>query len=182
VEIMKKKVVLLALAGFFLSLGLGYVLTAKEQEKQKLPTQEHTVLVGKKEVTVKKEGKIIYQYYYTKDAITKEVTEPVPDFLEGLNRQQMQSIYNGWQIVYFSPEKVILRCSVEGKSSEVFVLKEYEGNLAVFTEDIDKKMRLKELTKVPISVLPDPERQQLIEGIYVLGEENLVKLLSDFTS
>ncbi|HBF66323.1 MAG TPA: hypothetical protein DDW34_12010 [Clostridium sp.] len=94
----------------------------------------------------------------------------------------MQSIYNGWQIVYFSPEKVILRCSVEGKSSEVFVLKEYEGNLAVFTEDIDKKMRLKELTKVPISVLPDPERQQLIEGIYVLGEENLVKLLSDFTS
>lgn len=177
---MRKKVVLLALAGFFLSLGLGYVLTAKEQEK--LPAQEYTVLVGKKEVTVKKEGKIIYQYYYTKDAITKEVTEPVPDFLEGLNRQQMQSIYNGWQIVYFSPEKVILRCSVEGKSSEVFVLKEYEGNLAVFTEDIDKKMKLKELTKVPISVLPDPERQQLLEGIYVLGEENLVKLLSDFTS
>ncbi len=179
---MKKKVVLLALAGFFLSLGLGYALTTKDQEKQKLPTQEQTILVGKKEITVKKEGKIIYQYYYTKDAITKEVEEPVPDFLEGLNREQMQSIYNGWQIVYFSPEKVILRCSVEGKSSEVFVLKEYEGYLAVFTEDINKKMKLKELTQVPISVLPEPERQQLIEGIYVLGEENLVKLLSDFTS
>ncbi len=178
---MKKKVVLLALAGFFLSLGLGYFMTTKKQELEN-PVQEQTVLVAKKEVTVKKDGKIIYQYYYTKDAITKEIEETVPDFLEGLNRDQMQSIYNGWQIVYFSPEKVILRCSVEGKSSEVFLLKEYEGNLAVFTEDFDKKMKLKETTQVPISVVPEPERQQLMEGIYVLGEENLVRLLSDFTS
>ncbi|MDD4843653.1 MAG: hypothetical protein PHU31_04905 [Anaerotignum sp.] len=179
---MKKKVVLLALAGFFLSLGLGYYLTAKDQEKQNISTQEQSISVAKKEVTVKKDGKIIYQYYYTKDAMTKEVEEPVPDFLEGLSREQMQSIYNGWQIVYFSPEKVILRCSVEGKSSEVYLLKEYEGYLAVFMEDIHKKMRLKELTQVPISVLPEPERQELREGIYVLGEENLVRLLSDFTS
>ncbi|MDD3394328.1 MAG: hypothetical protein PHG19_06770 [Anaerotignum sp.] len=179
---MKKKVVLLALTGFLLSLGLGYFFSVKDQEKQNLPTQEGTVQVGKSEVTVKKEGKIIYQYFYTKDAITKEVKEPVPDFLEGLNREQMQSIYSGWQIVYFSPEKVILRCSVVGKSSEVFLLKEYNGYLAVFEEDSEKKMRLKELTEVPLSVLPEAERQQLIEGIYVLGEENLVRLLSDFTS
>jgi len=176
---MKKKVVLFALVGFFLSLGLGYYMTTKYREMQEPQGQEQTVLVGKKEVTVKKEGKIIYQYYYT---ITKEIEEPVPDFLEGLNRDQMQSIYNGWQIVYFSPHKVILRCSVEGKSSEVFLLKEYEGNLAVFTEGLDKKMRLKEVTQVPISVVPEPERQQLMEGIYVLGEENLVRLLSDFSS
>ncbi|WP_352399087.1 hypothetical protein [Anaerotignum sp.] len=179
---MKKKVVFMALAGFFLSLGLGYFFSVDNQEKQTLPTHEESVQVGKREVTVKKEGKILYQYYYTKDAITKEVEEPVPDFLEGLNREQMQSIYNGWQIVYFSPEKVILRCSVEGKSSEVFLLKEHEGFLAVFVEDIDKKMRLKELTDVPVSVLPETERNQLAEGISVLGEENLVRLLSDFTS
>lgn len=179
---MKKKVVLLALAGFFLSLGLGYFFSVQDQDRQNFPTQEESVQVGKREVTVKKEGKIIYQYFYTKDAITKEVEEPVPDFLEGLNREQMQSIYNGWQIVYFSPEKVILRCSVEGTSSEVFLLKEYQGFLAVFEEDISKKMRLKELTDVPVSVLPETERNQLAEGIYVLGEENLVRLLSDFTS
>ena len=179
---MKKKVVLLALAGFFLSLGIGYYFSDRDHESKNLPTQEESVQVAKREVTVKKEGRIIYQYYYTKDAITKEVNEPVPDFLEGLNREQLQSIYNGWQIVYFSPEKVILRCSVEGKSSEVFLLKGYEGYLAVFVEDIDKKMRLKELTQVPISILPEIERQQLTEGIYVLGEENLVRLLSDFTS
>lgn len=179
---MKKKVVLLALAGFFLSLGLGYFFSANDQEKNYLPAQEEAVQVAKKEVAIKKDGKIIYQYYYTKDAITKEVQEPVPDFLEGLNREQMQSIYNGWQIVYFSPEKVILRCSVKGKSSEVYLLKEYEGYLSVFVEDIDKKMRLKELTDVPVTVLPEAERQQLVEGIYVLGEENLVRLLSDFTS
>lgn len=179
---MKKKVVLLAFVGFFLSLGFGYFLSTKDQEKQNPLAQEQTVSVAKNEVTIKKEGKIIYQYYYTVDAITKEEEEPVPDFLEGLNREQLESIYTGWQIVYFSPEKVILRCSVKGKSSEVFLLKEYEGYLAVFVEDLDKKMRLKEITQVPLSVLPDPERQELKEGIYVLGEENLVRLLSDFTS
>ncbi|WMI82241.1 BofC C-terminal domain-containing protein [Anaerotignum sp. MB30-C6] len=179
---MKKKVVLLALAGFFLSLGVGYFFSMKDEQRHTPPTQEESVQVGKREVNIKKEGKIIYQYYYTKDAITKEVEEPVPDFLEGLTRDQMQSVYNGWQIVYFSPEKVILRCSVEGASSEVYLLKEHEGYLAVFVEDIDKKMRLKELTDVPITVLPEAERQQLAEGIRVLGDENLVRLLSDFTS
>lgn len=179
---MKKKVALLALTVLFVSMGLGYFFSTKDQQMNTTPTQMELVQAAKSEVTLQKEGKVIYQYYYTKDAITKEVEEPVPDFLVGLNRVQMLSIYNGWQMVYFSPEKVILRCSIEGMSNEVYLLKEHDGYLSIFVEDPDKKMRLKELTEVPVSILPESERIQLQEGIYVLGEENLVMLLSDFTS
>lgn len=179
---MKKQVILTALFGFLLSLGLCYFYTIKDYEKHELTTIEASIPAAKREVALKKDGKIIYQYFYTKDAITKEQIEPVPNFLEGMNLTQLQSIYTGWQIAYFSPEKAILRCSIEGNSDEVFFLSEQGGYLAIFYEDHDKKMRLKEQTSIPISVLPETEQMQLTEGITVLGEENLARLLADFSS
>lgn len=179
---MKKKVILLSLFSFLLFMGLGYLYVAKDYKKQEITATEDSISVAKKDITMKKGGKIIYQYFYTKDAITKEQVEPVPDFLEGMNLSQLQSVYNGWQIAYFSPKKIILRCSIEGKSDEVFFMGEQDGNIAIFYEDLDKKLRLKERTDIPISVLPEMEQAQLKEGLTVLGEENLARLLADFSS
>lgn len=180
---MKKKVALFAVLGFLLSGGISYWLVTERNEHNNHDIiAEEVEAAVKPEITIKEEGIMIYQYYYTKDAITKEQQEPVPDFLEGLSREQLQSVYNGWQIVYFSPEKVILRCSIEGKSNEVFLLKEYNGQIAVFIEDESRRMRLKELTEVPVALLPETEQKQMLEGLYIVGEENLVRLLSDFTS
>ena len=69
-----------------------------------------------KEDTIAEDAHIVYQYYYTEDAVTKEKVEPVQNFQKGLTLAQLQSIYDGWQVISFSPQKVILRCSVEGRS------------------------------------------------------------------
>ena len=85
-------------------------------------------------------------------------------------------------MVFFSSEQVILRCSIEGMSDEVYVLGEDDGFLAVFYEDGKKQLRLKERTELPLSALPDGEARQLQEGMRVIGEENLAKVLADFMS
>ncbi|MFV0314971.1 MAG: hypothetical protein ACK5I7_07695, partial [Anaerotignum sp.] len=65
---MKKKVALLALTVLFVSMGLGYFFSTKDQQMNTTPTQMELVQAAKSEVTLQKEGKVIYQYYYTKDA------------------------------------------------------------------------------------------------------------------
>ena len=74
----------------------------------------------------------------------KKHIEPAPEFLQGLDLEQLKSIYTGWQVVFFSSEQVILRCSIEGMSDEVYVLGEDDGFLAGFYEDGKKQLRLKE--------------------------------------
>ena len=69
-----------------------------------------------------------------------------------------------------------------GLSDEVYVLGEDDGFLAVFYEDGKKQLRLKERTELPLSALPDGEARQLQEGMRVIGEENLAKVLADFMS
>ena len=128
------------------------------------------------------ETKMVYQYFYSRDKVTKEQIEMAPVFLQGLDMEQLKSVYTGWQIVLFSPEKVILRCKIEGFSSETYILGESDGFLAVFYEDAQKGIHLKEKTELPVSALPDGEAAQLREGIRVTGEENLAKLLADMMS
>ena len=41
---------------------------------------------------------------------------------------------------------------------------------------------LHEITNTPISALPLEEQERLLEGISVIGDENLSKILSDYTS
>jgi len=179
---MLKKVMLASLCSFFLFMGIGYTLTVW-LEKENSPVMEtETQEVLHEENRIRPDTKMVYQYFYTSDRVTKEQTEPAPDFLQGLDMKQLQSIYNGWQVVLFSPETVILRCNIKGLSSETYILGEQDGFLAVFYEDAQKILHLKEKTDLPLSALPEGEAKQIREGLQVTGEENLAKMLSDLNS
>lgn len=180
---MRKNIMLASLCSFLLFLFLSYffaVWSGKQEQKQEYseankPAMQQKNIIGE-------DTKMIYEYFYTADKVTKLQTEPAPDFLVGLDMAQLQSIYQGWQMVLFSPEKVILRCSIEGLSSETYLLGEQDGYLAIFYEDAQKKIHLKEKTQLPLSTLPEGEVRQIQEGMWVTGEENLAKILADFHS
>ena len=165
---MRKTAVIAALLSFLVCLLAGYYAALWRGEQHPAETEAHTVLEEKKRIHAG--TKIVYQYFYTQDRVMKKHIEPAPEFLQG------------WQVVFFSSEQVILRCSIEGMSDEVYVLGEDEGFLAVFYEDGKKQLRLKERTELPLSALPDGEARQLQEGMRVIGEENLAKVLADFMS
>lgn len=177
---MRKTAVIAALLSFLVCLLAGYYATLWMGEQHRAAESETAVLGEKKRIRAG--TKIIYQYFYTQDRVMKKHIELAPEFLQGLDLEQLKSIYTGWQIVFFSPEQVILRCSIEGLSDEVYVLGEDDGFLAVFYEDEKNQLRLKERTELPLSALPDGEARQLREGMRVIGEENLAKVLADFMS
>ena len=179
---MRKTLFIAGFCSFLLFMLMGYRLTLWMGERdKKLDTVQthHTIQVNK---TIQPYTKMIYQYFYTRDKVTKEHQEHAPVFLQGLDMEQLKSVYNGWQILLFSPEKVILRCKIEGFSTETYILGEHNGFLSVFYEDSKRQLHLKEQTELPLSSLPDGQRLQIQEGIHVTGEENLTKLLADLLS
>ena len=179
---MRKIVMIVALCSFLLFMLAGYYVTLWMGERdQRMEAARANYTLQEKQV-IGADTKMIYQYFYSRDKMVKEQIEQAPIFLQGLDMEQLKSVYTGWQILFFSPEKVILRCKIEGLSSETYILGESEGFLAVFYEDTEKNICLKEKTELPISALPDGEAMQLREGIHVTGEENLAKLLGDFMS
>lgn len=179
---MQRTILIAAFLSFLLFMAAGYWVAVRIGERDLEQETAQTTTVLQKNKTIHADTELVYQYFYTGDKEMQEQKEPAPDFLQGLNREQLQSIYHGWQIILFSPEQVILRCYIEGMSTESYIIGEKEGCLAVFYEDSEKTIHLKEKTELPLSTLPDGTARQIREGLRVTGEENLAKLLADFMS
>ncbi len=182
---MQKTMMLAAFLSFLLFMAAGYSITVWMGERdlqREAAEKQQSEEVLNETMRITADTRMVYQYFYTEDMITKEQAEPSPLFLQGLNMKELQSVYNGWQIVSFSDEKVILRSQINGRSDETYIIGEDDGYLAVFYEDAEKNICLQERTDTPLSALSADDAMQIREGLRVLGEENLAKLLSDYMS
>jgi hypothetical protein len=179
---MKKTVWITAFCSFLLFLAVGYYLTLRmgEQDLQNKTVYAESTAGTKQVIT--KNTKLICRYFYTLDRVTKEYMETAPAYLHGLNMEQLSDIYKDWEIIRFSSERVIMRTVIEGMSTEVYLIGETEGKIAVYLDDPEKGPILKEKTDIPLSVLPEEEIEKIRAGIQVIGEESLVKILSDYSS
>lgn len=62
---------------------------------------------------------------------------------------------------------------------EQYTIKEYQGNIAVFMEGVDRPFRI---TDVDVHTLPKMDQEQLSKGIQVTSTEELNRLLEDYCS
>jgi len=179
---MKKIVWITAFCSFLLFLFAGYYITLYLEEKHHAEAPVHAEKTMFATQVIGKNTKLIYRYFYTQDNVTKETAEPAPEYLYGLDMEQMRSICSDWDIIRFSSEKVIMRKVIEGSSKEAYIIGEKDGYLAVYFEDAEKGFRLKEKTEIPLYVLPAEEERKIKIGIHVNGDEELARILSDYNS
>ena len=71
--------------------------------------------------------------------------------------------------IYFYPAK---------QNENEYTLKEYRGNLAVFTDDKNNPF---EILDIKTAEFPEKDQQKLKNGITVYSEEELFRLLEDFS-
>ncbi|MBR3767182.1 MAG: BofC C-terminal domain-containing protein [Clostridia bacterium] len=62
--------------------------------------------------------------------------------------------------------------------NEYYLLKEYDGKLAVFSEN---GTSLLEITDVDINIFPEDDKKSLQEGIKAYSEDELYRLIEDFS-
>jgi len=71
------------------------------------------------------------------------------------------------------------QASEEGTEYKTYVVKEYDGVVAVFEPGSEKPLKV---TERYVSALPQPDRDKLSAGIKVSSREELRKLLEDLCS
>lgn len=137
-----------------------------------------------KEPKIMSSTRIEYQNYYTLDdklEIEKEI-EP-PYYMINLTREQVEEFYPEFQLIAFSPDKVILRRIIEDRSDKYYVIKRYNTNIGVFHdyrdkgENIDVDEYLRDTIDIPVNDLVWEEQEKLNSGIIVYGEEELSQSL-----
>ncbi len=159
-------------------LQIGAEKNIKSSAKSK---QQNKTVAKNPDIKTNENTKMIYEYYYTTDGITKIKEETVPTELVNKTKKNIENIFDEWSVLSFNSDEVVLRKNIAGSSEINYILKEYNGFVAVFY-NIDNSEELKEITKTPISVLPENEQNLLKKGISVQGNKNLIKILQDYES
>lgn len=125
--------------------------------------------------------KMICEYYYPADGITRRTEKNIPPELINKDREIIENIYDEWSVVVFNNEEIVLRKEINDSETTNYILKDYNGMIAVFY-DVDDEEKLKELTKTPVSSLPESEQELIKKGISITGNKNLLKILQDYES
>lgn len=113
------------------------------------------------------------------DGISERGYSLPPEYMEGYTKEELQNVFEGWQMESFSTKKVVFVKNYDYQSPQHYVIKEYEGYVAVFYR---KNGVLKELTSTPVASLDEAERKKYEEGVEIDGEKNLVKYLEALES
>lgn len=144
--------------------------------------EKEFVAVQGKQDKINSSTLMIYQYH---DEVRNKVIEErvkAPYFLMDLTRDELQELYSDWQVSSFSSEKVVLRKKIDSKYSNQYVLGVYNGFVTIFSNNEEGYPEIKEITETPISSLPLEEQNKLEKGIEIYGEEELIRMLEDYTS
>ncbi|HCC08268.1 MAG TPA: hypothetical protein DEP72_08955 [Clostridiales bacterium] len=125
---------------------------------------------------------IVYQYYYELDQKTVEEREQPPYYMINMAEEEFRSKYSDWEIKVFSSKQVVMQKNLNGKSPFYFRIGEKDGYIAVYYEKPVNGISLREITDTPVNTLPKDEQDKIRSGITVYGEDELIKILEDYSS
>lgn len=122
----------------------------------------------------------IFQTYYQKCKHVIAQTINIPQ--EDINKteEDLQEKYREWGIQEFTPSKVVFYQEKEGICEEHYLLKDDNGYIAIYTLDTLGEATLKEKTEIITTYLPEVDKEQLKQGIQVIGQEKLNAALEDY--
>lgn len=124
--------------------------------------------------------KFIFKTYYKKcEHITSKTVNISEEFINK-DEEEIRLSYKDWKIEKFNIDEVIFYKQEEGICDEHYIIKDNNGYIAIYFLDNNENEKLKEVTGIVTNYLPDIDKQNLKEGIKVIGEEQLNSCLEDY--
>lgn len=177
-------VVLGIIVGIFVSKNS----TKDEQKvKTKLVSTEQNIqngieLISTSYAEVKASPNCLFEFktYYKGCKHTTTKRENIPEELVNKTEIEMQDRYKDYKIEEFTANNIVLYQEKEGICDEHYLLKENNGYIAIYKIDNAGKEILKENTQIVTTYLPETDKQNLKNGIKIIGKENLSLTLEDY--
>lgn len=121
-----------------------------------------------------------FKTYYKGCKHTTTKRENIPEELVNKTEIEMQDRYKDYKIEEFTANNIVLYQEKEGICDEHYLLKENNGYIAIYKIDNAGKEILKENTQIVTTYLPETDKQNLKNGIKIIGKENLSLTLEDY--
>jgi len=154
----------------------------ENDNKHKINTPPKAAPVSSSEEKITPNTEIIYKYYYELDDKSVEEKEQAPYYMINLDKEELVEKYSDWEIKNFSSKQVVMEKTLKEKSPLYYRIGEKDGYIAVYYEKPVNGISLKEITDTPISALPKDEQERIKKGIEVYGEDELIRMLEDYSS
>ncbi|MCL2700041.1 MAG: BofC C-terminal domain-containing protein [Defluviitaleaceae bacterium] len=165
------------------SLGLIAVQAGTESDDLQADAEpEYIPVIAAPIGTLGVDAKIIYRYHYLIDGHVEVNAEDAPYFLVGLTREELAERLSGWELVEFSSQLAVFERRINARRTERYTVGVLDGYVAVFYDEEVNGSRVKELTEIPVDAFSEDELLRLVTGIRVAGEEQLLKVLEDYSS
>lgn len=123
---------------------------------------------------------IIFKTEYEECGHTLNKYETVTEKEVNLTKEKLQDKYKDWEITDFSEKEIVMLKKKEGSCNEHYVIREKDGNLAVYIIDKNNVEILQKETNISTTYLTEVDLVKLKEGIRVNGLEELNSKLEDF--
>lgn len=196
---MKKKVILgLILSLIFITcIGIGFYIV-KIQEIQGSQLEQMPEVMGEKvtdecvqegaelqltnatEQKVSPNAMLILKCYYNECGHTTKEYLSVPSDLINLSKNEVQEKYQEWELEGFSSNEIVLKQEKQGICNEHYVLREEDERIVVYRIDENNQEKIYERTGILTKYLPETDRINIQNGIFVNGKEALNCLIEDY--
>lgn len=104
----------------------------------------------------------------------------VPDSLVNKTKEDLQALYNDFEVKEFSANQVTLYKEIQGECGEHFLLKDDDGTIAIYKILENGEEELYEKTEISTDYLTQIDSADIKNGLRVNGKEELNELIESF--
>lgn len=141
---------------------------------------QNTVKANTQEEKTSPNCSLTTKTYFSKCGHTKSEYANLPQNLVNLTKDEIQEKYPECQVEAFASNEVILYQEKEGECGEHYLVKDKEGQLAIYQILENGEQKEIEITGITTEYLPETDKINMKKGISVNGKQELNQLIEDF--
>ena len=123
---------------------------------------------------------VILKIYYKKCGHLVEKKQTIEKTDINLTEEEIAGKFTDWEIQRFTPTEIVLYKELDEFCDEHYVLKEKDGNIAIYKLDENKNEKYIETTDISTKYLTEEDLNKIKDGIFVYSKKELNIALEDF--
>ncbi len=104
----------------------------------------------------------------------------LPIEIINLNKNEVENMYNEWNVENFSSKEIVLSKVVDGWCNEHYIIKLDNGVIKIYNKIDDNNLKLYRETEISKEYLTKEDIEKLEVGILVYGEGKINSVIEDF--
>lgn len=109
-----------------------------------------------------------------------ETRKNIEDVEVNMTEEELKERFKSWEVQKFTPTEIVLYKEVKEFCDEHYLLKEKDGNIAIFKLDENNNQTFLETTDISTEYLTEEDLKNIQKGITIYTKKELNKMIEDF--